>query len=109
MSSKIAVYANLIIRYENEIKEEERKLADDGKKLVLLSQSLASQLRNVAEQVFTEVSKEIERASDTKGREISQKYQQEREKELLKIKQNGEKNLDKAVDFVLRKVMEVYK
>lgn len=109
MSSKLAVYANLIIRYENEIKEEERKLADDGKRLVLLSQSLASQLRNVAEEVFSEISKEIEKASDAKVREISQKYQQEREKELLKIKQNGEKNLDKAVDFVLRKVMEVYK
>lgn len=109
MSSKLAAYANLIVRYEDELKNLEKKLADDGKKLVLLAESLTPQLRATAEDVLSQISQEINKSTQEKISELTKKYTEEREKELAKIKEMAQKNLDKATDYVLKKLEEVFK
>jgi len=109
MSSKLATYASLIVRYEQELKNMEKNLSDDGKKLVILTESLVGQLRSVADEVLAQISQDIEKNTNDKINELSKKYAEEREKQLSKINQMGQKNLEKASQLVLEKIEEVFK
>jgi len=109
MSSKLATYASLIVRYEQELKNMEKNLSDDGKKLVILTESLVSQLRSVADEVLAQISQDIDKNTNDKINELSKKYAEEREKQLSKINQMGQKNLEKASQLVLEKIEEVFK
>lgn len=109
MSSKLATYASLIVRYEQELKNMEKNLSDDGKKLVILAESLVSQLRSVADEVLAQISQDIDKNTNDKINELSKKYAEEREKQLSKINQMGQKNLEKASQLVLEKIEEVFK
>ena len=109
MSSKLATYASLIVRYEQELKNIEKNLSDDGKKLVIFTESLVGQLRNVADEVLAQISQDIDKNTNDKISELSKKYAEEREKQLSKINQMGQKNLEKASQLVLEKIEEVFK
>ncbi|MFP3197208.1 MAG: hypothetical protein RXQ78_02045 [Sulfolobaceae archaeon] len=109
MSSKLATYANLIIKYENQLKDVEKKTVEDGKKIVLMADSLSSQFRAVAEQVISQIFKEINQTYSSQIQQLSKKYTEEREKEIEKIRKQAEKNVDKAVELVVSKLLEVYK
>lgn len=109
MSSKLATYATLIVRYEEELKKMEKNIADDGKKLIIFTESLVGQLRNVADEVLAQISKDIDKNTNEKISELSKKYTEEREKQLTKINQLGQKNLEKATQLVLEKIEEVFK
>lgn len=109
MSSKLATYATLIVRYEEELKKIEKNIADDGKKLIIFTESLVGQLRNVADEVLAQISKDIDKNTNEKISELSKKYTEEREKQLTKINQLGQKNLEKATQLVLEKIEEVFK
>ncbi|BCU70707.1 hypothetical protein [Stygiolobus caldivivus] len=109
MSSKLATYANLIVRYENQLKDTEKRTAEDGKKIVLMAENLSSQFRNVAEQVVSQIFTEIDQTYSSQIQQLSKKYFEEREKEIEKIKKQAQKNVNKAVDFVIAKLLEVYK
>ena len=109
MSSKLATYANLIIEYENQLKDAEKKTAEDGKKIILLAETLSSQFRVVAEQVLSQIFSDIDQVYSSRISQLSKKYSELREKEISEIKKKAEKNVDKAVDFVLTKLMEVFK
>lgn len=109
MSSKLSTYANLVVRYEEELKNIEKNLADDGKKLVILAESLSSQFRSMAEEVLTQISQEVDKNTNEKISQLAKKYSEEREKEITRIKEKGQKNMEKAVEFVLQKIEEVFK
>lgn len=109
MSSKIKVYADAVVKYETNLKEIEKKIAEDGKKLILLSESLTQKLKSVAEEYVTSISAELERKYAEEANKLRLKYGEERSKEINKIKQLAEDNLDKAVDFVISKLLEAYK
>ncbi|BAB65349.1 MULTISPECIES: hypothetical protein [Sulfurisphaera] len=109
MSSKLSTYANLIVRFEEELKNIEKNIADDGKKLVIFSESLATEFKGVAEEVFNQISKEVEKNTNDKINELSKKFSEERDKKITEIKNKGQKNMEKATDFVLKKIEEVFK
>jgi len=109
MSSKLATYASLIVRYEQELKNIEKNLSDDGKKLVILTESLVVQLRSVADEVLAQISQDIDKNTNDKISELTKKYAEEREKQVSKINDMGQKNLEKASQLVLEKIEEVFK
>mgnify|MGYP001772506599 CR=1 FL=1 len=109
MSSKLATYANLIIKYEKELKDFEKKISEDGKKLVIFAESLIGELRNVGDEVLAQISQEIEKNTNDKITELTEKYVEEREKQISNINQMGQKNLEKATQFVIEKIKEVFK
>ena len=109
MPSKLTTYASLIIKYEQELKNIEKNLSDDGKRLIVLTESLAGELRSIADEVLAQITQDIEKNTNDKISELTKKYAEEREKELSKINQMGQKNLEKASQFVLEKVEEVFK
>ncbi|BFH73417.1 hypothetical protein SJAV_13610 [Sulfurisphaera javensis] len=109
MSSKLSTYANLIVRYEEELKNIEKNIADDAKRLVIFAESLTTQFRSIAEEELNQISQEIDKNTSDKINELSKKYAEDREKQISKIKEKGQKNLEKATQFVLKKIEEVFK
>ncbi|MDT7860762.1 MAG: hypothetical protein RRA45_00860 [Saccharolobus sp.] len=107
--TKFNAYAKAIIEFEEEIEKIKRGVADDSKRLIVLSDSYISELRSSAEKTLAEIQKSIEDEKKKQIDEIRSKYVAEREKQLSNIRKEAEKNLDKAVNEVIRQLLGVFK
>lgn len=106
---KFNAYAKAIMEFEEEIEKIKRGVADDSKRLIVLSDSYISELRSSAEKALAEIQKSIEDEKRKQIDEIRSKYIAEREKQLSNIRKEAEKNLNNAVNEVIRQLLGVFK
>ncbi|AOL15971.1 hypothetical protein BFU36_03685 [Sulfolobus sp. A20] len=107
--AKFNAYAKAILEFEEEIKRLKRTLADDSKRLITLSDSYISELRLTAEKTLEEIQKSIDNEKKSQIDNIRKEYVAERERQIVEIRKLAEKNVDKAVNEVIREILGALK
>lgn len=104
-----SLYLKAIAEFEDSIRRLRLQSAEDGKRLLLLVDSLSQELRRDAEKLEAKIEEEIKKDADSEIEQIKRKSIQDRDNELRKINELANKNFDKAVDEVLKIILNYIK
>jgi len=106
---KFNVYAKKVVLFEEEIKRLKKEVAEDGKKLITIAQSLVLELEREANRVIEEIKSEVNKEVEKTIQELRENFEKEKEKNIRQIQENAKKNLEKAVDAILSALEGAYK
>ncbi|BBD74007.1 hypothetical protein HS1genome_2396 [Sulfodiicoccus acidiphilus] len=106
---KIGDYVQAISKFETGVKELERSSSEDAKRLLTEAEALSSQFEEAASKAIDIIAESISKEEKQKIDQLRKMFLDQRQKQLAEIKRKGEKNLDKAVQFLLEQVKGAYR
>ncbi|QKQ99795.1 hypothetical protein GWK48_04780 [Metallosphaera tengchongensis] len=107
--TKLSVLTRAIVEFEENVKRIKHDTSDNAKYLINRAEALSGQFDQVARAMLEEVEKSIESEKANTINEMRKKFNEERESLLKQLRQRAEKNVDNAVEEVLKVLEGAYK
>ncbi|MCG2888609.1 MAG: hypothetical protein L7H21_02605 [Sulfolobales archaeon] len=109
MSSKFADYVNAVLTLENGLKSKEFEVSEMGKRLLLLANDLSNAIAKEAEKKLQEIYSMIDKEINEELEKLRANYEARKKEEISLVDGAAQRNFDRAVDFLVSKVIEVLK
>ncbi|MCQ4366983.1 MAG: hypothetical protein NO114_04930, partial [Sulfolobales archaeon] len=109
MSSKFADYVNAVLALENGLNSKEFEVSDMGKRLLLLANDLSNVIAKEAERKLQEIYAMIDKEINEELEKLRANYEAKKKEEISLVDGAAQRNFDRAVDFLVSKVIEVLK
>lgn len=105
--ARLEDYVNALAVFEQGLKAKNLEIADLSKKLIIQAEALSHELEKVAESKYAEIKQMIDNEIKNETFVMKNEYEKLKAKNIEEVRNNAQKNFDKAVDFLVSKVLEV--